>query len=66
LIFPLLGLVGFLYSVVAVGIGLWFTLESRKLWLLPNGENGFRVFLLSMPYLALLMAALVTDKLVSA
>jgi heme o synthase len=63
---PMLGLAGLLYGVIALSVGLWFIFESRRLWLLPNGAVGFRVFLLSMPYLALLMAGLVVDKLVSA
>lgn len=60
---PLLGLTGLLYSAIAVSAGVWFLLESRKLAVFPSETSGFRVFLASMPYLAVLMAGLVVDKI---
>jgi protoheme IX farnesyltransferase len=62
LLFPLLGVAGIVYSVVAVFAGIWFTVESRKLLSFPSESNGFKVFLVSMPYLACLMVALLIDK----
>jgi protoheme IX farnesyltransferase len=63
LVAPLLGLSGFLYCGVAVFGGTWFMLENRKLLLFPSENQGFRIFLISMPYLALLMIGLMMDKL---
>jgi heme o synthase len=60
---PILGLTGLLYLLFAVFSGSWFLFESRKLLLVPSEANGFRVFLVSMPYLALLMIGLLVDKL---
>jgi protoheme IX farnesyltransferase len=62
LLFPLLGVAGIIYSVVAVFAGIWFTVESRKLLSFPSESNGFKVFIVSMPYLACLMVALLIDK----
>jgi len=63
LIPPLFGSAGVFYSAVAVAAGLWFLFENRKLVASPSEAYGFRVFLCSMPYLAVIMAALVLDKL---
>jgi heme o synthase len=64
LMFPLLGLAGWLYGVVAAGTGLWFLFESQRLVVYPTESSGFRVFLVSMPYLAFLMAGLLADKII--
>ncbi len=63
LLLPLLGLTGLLYSAVAISAGAWFLFESRKLAAHPSEASGFRLFLASMPYLALVMAGLVVDKI---
>ncbi len=63
LLLPLMGLSGLLYSAVAVSAGAWFLFESKKLVAYPSEASGFRVFLASMPYLAVLMAGLVVDKI---
>jgi len=63
---PVLGLTGLPYFLFAFSSGAWFLFESRKLLLVPSEANGFRVFLASMPYLALLMTGLLVDKLFSA
>ncbi len=60
---PSLGVAGGVYSAVAVFAGAWFVLESRRLFTSQSEARGFRVFLVSMPYLALLMAGLIADKL---
>ena len=62
LLFPLLGLAGLVYSVVAVSAGTWLIVESRKLLISPSEKGGFQVFLFSMPYLAFLMTGLLADK----
>ncbi|HTY76044.1 MAG TPA: heme o synthase [Candidatus Nanoarchaeia archaeon] len=62
LLFPLLGLAGLVYSVVAVSAGTWLIIESRKLLISPSEKGGFQVFLFSMPYLAFLMTGLLADK----
>jgi heme o synthase len=59
---PILGLAGLIYSFFAVSAGTWFVLENKRLLLIPSGANGFRVFLVSMPYLVILMIGLVVDK----
>lgn len=66
LLLPLFGLAGLVYSAVAVSAGAWFLFESRKLAVFPSEAHGFRVFLASMPYLAILMAGLVVDKILFA
>jgi len=63
LLLSLLGLAGLLYSAVAVSAGAWFLYESRRLMVFPSEALGFRVFVVSMPYLACLMAGLVIDKI---
>jgi protoheme IX farnesyltransferase len=63
LLLPFFGLTGLLYSAVAISAGAWFLFESRKLAVFPSEASGFRVFLASMPYLAVLMAGLVVDKI---
>jgi protoheme IX farnesyltransferase len=63
LLLPMLGFTGCLYPAFAVAAGAWFMLESRKLLVLPSEATGFRVFLASMPYLALLMLGLMIDKI---
>jgi heme o synthase len=62
LLLPALGLAGIYYSVIAVSAGVWFVFENKKLLIFPSGANGFRVFLVSMPYLTILMLGLVLDK----
>ncbi len=61
---PLMGNVGAVYSAVAVVAGAWFALESRRFLVSRSEAKGFRIFLASMPYLALLMVGLIADKLV--
>ena len=62
LFLPIFGSAGFLYSSIAVLAGVWFAFESRKLFLFPNERQGFRIFLVSMPYLMFLMIGLIADK----
>ncbi len=64
LFLPLFGLSGLIYSCFAVFAGAWFVLENRKLLAAPSENQGFRIFLASMPYLGLLMMGLIADKLV--
>ena len=63
LLMPLFGLSGLLYAAVAVSAGLWFLFESSRLAAFPSESRGFRLFLVSMPYLAVMMAGLVVDKI---
>lgn len=64
LLFPLLGLTGAIYSVVAVGAGAAFLFQNRGLMFSSSETQGFRVFIASMPYLMCLMIGLIIDKLV--
>lgn len=63
LLLPFLGFSGWFYGVVAAFAGSWFMLESCKLLVYPSEATGLRVFLVSMPYLGLLMAGLILDRL---
>jgi len=63
LLFPLFGLAGLLYLGVALSAGSWLLFESKQLATFPSEKNGFVVFLSSMPYLGLLMAGLLLDKI---
>lgn len=63
LLFPVLGLAGILYLIVAVFSGFWLIFESRKLAVYPSETQGFKVFATSMPYLACIMIGLLVDKL---
>jgi heme o synthase len=63
LVLPLLGLAGVLYLAVAISAGAWFLFESGRLAVAPSEAGGFRIFLASMPYLAVIMTGLVLDKL---
>ncbi len=63
LLMPLFSLTGLFYMVIAISSGLWFLLENCRLAFLPSEANGFRVFLVSVPYLAVMMVGLVIDKI---
>ncbi|HLN46445.1 MAG TPA: heme o synthase [Candidatus Sulfotelmatobacter sp.] len=63
LLFPALGLAGILYLIVAAFSGFWLIFESRKLAVYPSEMQGFKVFVISMPYLACIMIGLLVDKL---
>jgi heme o synthase len=58
----ILGFAGLTYGILAVSVGGWFVFESRRLLICPSEAIGFRVFLVSMPYLAILMAGLLLDR----
>lgn len=65
LLLPIFGLAGIPYMAFAVSAGFWLLFESRRLAVFPSEANGLRVFLASMPYLALLMGGLIVDKILS-
>jgi protoheme IX farnesyltransferase len=60
---PLLGLTGLLYVAIALFAGIWLFVESRKLLIAHSKERGFKVFLVSMPYLATILIGLLSDKI---
>jgi len=62
-LFPILGIAGLLYTTVAAVTGFVLLRESLRLVKTPTHEQAFRVFFASMPYLALIMLALLADKL---
>ena len=64
LLFPLFNLTGTIYLVIASVAGIAFLAQSLWLTAFPSENGGFRVFLMSMPYLACLMFGLIIDKLV--
>jgi protoheme IX farnesyltransferase len=61
-LFPALGMAGLVYTSVAAVAGCCLLKESVKLGASPTPTQAFKVFFTSMPYLALLMAALLVDK----
>jgi protoheme IX farnesyltransferase len=63
-LFPALGVTGTVFTAVAVVAGTVFLAQSLWLAVFPSEAGGFRVFLVSMPYLAFLMVGLIVDKLV--
>jgi heme o synthase len=60
---PLFGLTGAIYLGFAILAGGGFLFQNRSLLFSASEVNGFKVFLASMPYLALLMLGLVIDKI---
>ena len=63
LMIPLFGLTGELYLGFAVLAGGGFLFQSRSLLFSASESSGYKAFLASMPYLALLMIGLIVDKI---
>lgn len=63
LLLPLFGLTGTIYLGFAVLAGGGFLFQNRGLLFSASEANGFKAFLASMPYLALLMLGLIVDRL---
>lgn len=62
-LFPLIGLAGAVYMGLAILVGSGFIFQNRGLLVSPSEANGFKAFIASMPYLALLMFGLILDKI---
>ncbi len=62
-LFPLMGLAGAVYMGLAILVGSGFIFQNRGLLFSPSEANGFKAFIASMPYLALLMFGLILDKI---
>ncbi len=62
-LFPLLGLTGAVYLGFAIFAGSGFLFQNRGLLFSASEANGFKAFIASMPYLALLMLGLILDKI---
>jgi heme o synthase len=60
---PLLRLTGPIYLGFAIFAGCGFLFQNRGLLFSPSEANGFKAFIGSMPYLALLMSGLILDKI---
>lgn len=60
--FYFLSLAGSLYLITALAAGIFFLSVSRGLIMSPSETQGRKAFLVSMPYLAVLMIALVLDS----
>lgn len=63
LLFPALGSAGLVYLSLAAISGIVLLWESWRLVDLPSPSQAFKVFLTSMPYLAVILVALLLDKL---
>jgi heme o synthase len=61
-LFPLLRLTSTFFISVALVAGVWFMFQNRGLASVASEMDGFKAFVASMPYLALLMFGLVLDK----
>lgn len=61
----LFGLTGFVYLVAAISAGTLLFFESKKLLKTPSQNNGLRIFLVSMPYLASIMTGFMLDTLLN-
>jgi protoheme IX farnesyltransferase len=61
-LFSLFGLTGTVYLGFAVLAGGGFVFQNRSLLFSASEASGFKVFIASMPYLALLMLGLILDK----
>ena len=62
-LFPLFGLTGAIYLGFAIFAGSGFLFQNRGLLFSASEANGFKAFIASMPYLALLMLGLILDKI---
>jgi heme o synthase len=62
-LFPLLRLTGAVYLGFAICAGSGFLFQNRGLLFSASEANGFKAFIASMPYLALLMIGLILDKI---
>ena len=62
-LFPLLGLTGVVYLGFAILAGSGFLFQNRGLLFSASEANGFKAFIASMPYFALLMLGLILDKI---
>jgi protoheme IX farnesyltransferase len=58
----LLGLAGWLYSLGALGLGLWLLSRAVGLYARPSDAGARRVFLASIVYLSAILALLVLDR----
>jgi protoheme IX farnesyltransferase len=59
--------IGWIYTAVAAGLGLWFAVEAHKLLgRIRSGEETrpMQLFHTSITYMALLSAAIIVDVLV--
>ncbi len=63
LLFPAFGIAGITFLVVAAVAGLKLVSESFRLLRTPSETQASRVFLTSAPYLAVIMAALIIDRM---
>jgi heme o synthase len=59
-----LGTLGWLYLLIAVGLGGWFVRQSWRLQLSRTNIGAWRLFKFSNYYLALLYAVMVIDRLI--
>jgi protoheme IX farnesyltransferase len=62
LVLPLIGLAGWLFTGVAIVLGLAFLFAGVKLAMHPSDAAARRVFLISIIYLPVLFGFLVLDR----
>ncbi len=59
---PLLGTFDIAYYVIAVVLAGAFIAVDVKMWKHPSAENGFLAFLVSLPYMFVLFAAMIVSS----
>ena len=62
--FPILGSFNTGYYLVAGAMALIFIAIDVKMWRHPSIENGFRAFIVSLPYLFVLFAAMIASAII--
>lgn len=62
LLATLFGLAGAIYSAAAILLGVWLSWRALRLWRTPSDAAARRVFLATVLYLPLLLAAMVADR----
>ncbi|MGH2639144.1 MAG: UbiA family prenyltransferase, partial [Rhabdochlamydiaceae bacterium] len=61
---PVLGSFNPLYYVIAAALAIAFISVDVKMWKHPSAKNGFLAFLISLPYMFVLFAAMIVSAVI--
>jgi heme o synthase len=61
---PLLGTFNIVYYAIAAALAVAFIAVDVKMWKHPSAENGFLAFLISLPYMFVLFAAMIVSAVI--
>jgi protoheme IX farnesyltransferase len=64
LVAPVLGTFNAIYYVIAGVLAVAFIAVDVKMWKHPTAENGFLAFLVSLPYMFVLFAAMIASSVI--